>query len=611
MPPENKLYILIIYIYIMSTKNTQKPIQTFVIAAEKRSGIIYGEKYSAGYNIEGMGDIRVAFFYKIIRNLSKQDIIMFIKGIQLASEQYNDQYMLLDLIIIIFNTRDIRGGKGERQIFYIMLLETYKLFPQTIIKLLSLIPLYGYYKDYFNILEIIYTDYKQHKYKWLTEEIFDLVSNQLSKDFSEYLSAKDANRIPQISLLAKYIPKENKHFDKQYKFVDKFIKRFLLKNTTIYSLELLEREKLLNESRKTYRYQVSTLNKALNTVEILMSAQKFSEINFSKVSSKSIFKYRKAFLNEILYGIDERRLDQDRRIGRKNFIDAINKQKISGARLEIYEIVKIVLNQKNISSDESNLLQVQWNKIKEEIVMQINSNKVSQTFVSGNLLPIINVNGSMIDIPMYVAISMGILLSELNSDPIRNKLISFSKNPNWINIPDNIGIVEKINYVKNVSSEVGANFEAVYEMIIDIIIDNKLSRDQWPNLIIFSDMQFDRAIDKQQYITHHEKIKKKFNAIQISLNNREYSMPTIIYWNLRANTLDYPVQSEEIDVQLLSGFSPNLFKHILTGQDLSKFVNLTPYETLRNILDGDRYNLVREIVYLCDEIKIKIEKLNI
>mmetsp|Transcript_13396 Transcript_13396/g.20321 ORF Transcript_13396/g.20321 Transcript_13396/m.20321 type:complete len:99 (+) Transcript_13396:122-418(+) len=52
-----------------------------------------------------------------------------------------------------FQTRNCRGGKGERGLFYRMIMELGALYPQTTASLMALVPHYGTYKDWFQIIE--------------------------------------------------------------------------------------------------------------------------------------------------------------------------------------------------------------------------------------------------------------------------------------------------------------------------------------------------------------------------------------------------------------------------------------------------------------------------
>jgi hypothetical protein len=83
--------------------------------------------------------------------------------------------------------------------------------------------------------------------------------------------------------------------------------------------------------------------------------------------------------------------------------------------------------------------------------------------------------------------------------------------------------------------------------------------------------------------------------------------PKIIYWNLRSDTIGFPIQANTPNTVMISGFSPKLFKHILHNNNLSEFEVPTPYETFRNVIDDTRYDIIRDIISVIDEIKMKIK----
>ena len=87
-----------------------------------------------------------------------------------------------------------------------------------------------------------------------------------------------------------------------------------------------------------------------------------------------------------------------------------------------------------------------------------------------------------------------------------------------------------------------------------------------------------------------------------------YACPRLIFWNLRGNTVGFPVAKDAPNVQMLSGFSPALLKLVVTGADLVaeeqevvqsdgtvKVVKSgpTPEETYRAALDDRDFDVVR------------------
>jgi hypothetical protein len=119
------------------------------------------------------------------------------------------------------------------------------------------------------------------------------------------------------------------------------------------------------------------------------------------------------------------------------------------------------------------------------------------------------------------------------------------------------------------------NIERVFDLIFGMCIGGKIIE----KLFIFSDMQFDVATT-QTFETHHEKLKKKFEKASIKL-------PTIIYWNLRTDTKDFPVKCNENGVILMSGYSQSLLSTIMQGDDIN------PLSVVLSIINSDRYNLIK------------------
>ena len=92
-------------------------------------------------------------------------------------------------------------------------------------------------------------------------------------------------------------------------------------------------------------------------------------------------------------------------------------------------------------------------------------------------------------------------------------------------------------------------------------------------------MQFNQCVannNGQGELTNYQAIKKQYA-------DAGYQVPKIVFWNLRANTTNFPVTSGESGVALVSGFSPSLMKLFMEGQEI------TPYGIMRQAIDDPRY----------------------
>jgi hypothetical protein len=87
-----------------------------------------------------------------------------------------------DLFVLAFQTRNCRGGKGEKDLFYDFVLVLFKDFPDTVLDCLPLIAKYGSYKDYFRILDKTSDSGEEHGR--IRERIVEIVASTIERDLS-------------------------------------------------------------------------------------------------------------------------------------------------------------------------------------------------------------------------------------------------------------------------------------------------------------------------------------------------------------------------------------------------------------------------------------------
>lgn len=64
--------------------------------------------------------------------------------------------------------------------------------------------------------------------------------------------------------------------------------------------------------------------------------------------------------------------------------------------------------------------------------------------------------------------------------------------------------------------------------------------------------------------TIYEDMRKKFNKAG-------FNLPKVIFWNLNAYYGNFPVMEDEPNCCMVSGFSPNIIKPIITGDIITPF----------------------------------------
>jgi len=125
----------------------------FVIAMDNKRG----ENGSAEYSSTGVQESRVALFFALVRDLSEERLKELLHLV-LNDASEDKPEIVADLFLLAFQTRNCRGGKGERDLFYKIIVELVVIYPQTVQALLHLIPRYGSFRDWFKIISLA-TDY--------------------------------------------------------------------------------------------------------------------------------------------------------------------------------------------------------------------------------------------------------------------------------------------------------------------------------------------------------------------------------------------------------------------------------------------------------------------
>lgn len=121
----------------------------------------------------------------------------------------------------------------------------------------------------------------------------------------------------------------------------------------------------------------------------------------------------------------------------------------------------------------------------------------------------------------------------------------------------------------------------MFDLILRTAINSKMSQEDMPkNIVVISDLQFDgQAFNFTQPL---------FEAIAQEYSTYGYQLPRLIFWNVNeyySNVV--PIQQNELGVVLISGYSQNLVKMVMSGET-------DPYECLVKALQDDRYKPIEE-----------------
>lgn len=548
------------------------------------SNLIIGVNGSTAWNEEGCGKM-VALFTSLVRGLDKAYIGKQIDGILGGAAV---EKMIEDLVVLAFQTRDVRGGKGERALFYALfegLVEHIKKLSDGLGRLKRLVKLvgeYGYWGDLWPMINNCGSAF--------VDAIVAVVTEQLVDDEANMAAGKS------ISLLAKWMPRERG--GEQNKLVDLIRKK-------------------LGVSRKDYRKRVVALNKHLKTIEINMCGGTWAEIDPKAVPGRNMHLHKKAFLNEnvskkmmqklmgeisgvsyyrraeLMNEIREKHKlrypnNEDRMKCREKFIEFFGKvakgeEKMKGAdTLMPHEIVKVVDNafdSYDASNPEMQALEGQWKVVGEKFDGKLDK-----------MICLADFSGSMEGLPMLISMALGILISEKTAPAFRNRLISFDTKPAWIEFNEDDSLFKKVKKCHSAPWGGSTNFEAAYELVLQRMIAERVEAGSEPDdLVVLTDMGWNQATGG--YAFHLDTLKAKFKAAGEELwgEGKGWKVPRVIIWNLREEFKQYQATEKTPGVVMISGWHPSVLKRLIEGVEIT-----TPWDGLRWILDAERYDAVRQ-----------------
>jgi hypothetical protein len=566
--------------------------------ATKAIGVKGSDVYSS------TGDARVDLSTSLVRGLDVDTIkrgldAIFAMGTEEAFE---------DAFVLTFQTRNVRGGKGERALTHEMFKHLLEVQPDlTREAMLDFVPHFGCWRDLFVLAE--------------DEKVSAAVKDMVCRIAAMHLQADQAKpEGASVSLCAKWAPREDKH-PEQAKAIAKI---------------LFPEVGKLSDRLKAYRKLVAGLNRRLDTTEVKMCGGDWQHIEPAKVPGRNLHIHRRAFLNEaapkkkeeyVLAGLLRHPDDADRMACRDHFVDFFAKAArgevtVKGASTVYpHEVVKKVLQHIQAESynrydsydygysdsedertphaaseDEKNLLRGQWRAFVE---------KAREGGALKNCLAMCDFSGSMDGLPKLICTALGMLVAEVNGT---NKILTFDSEPQWHTFPSDGDVFDK---VRSIGPQLGQGLSTDFQKAMDLVLTEVKARrvrpeDMPKDLIVFTDMGWDQAcgsdgrgyytgnsyrhhVKTAPWQTHIEMIRESFRRAGEDMWGVPFVPPRIVVWNLRAEYKDYHATADQEGVVMLSGWSPALFKVLQEkGVEIA-----TPLDALRALLDDPMYDCVR------------------
>ena len=448
--------------------------------------------------------------------------------------------------------RDIKAGIGERKSFRNLCVYLSNKHEELFMKfLMAHIENFGRFDDYVVVA-------KNTTSEKIKRAIINMIINQLEED------AENMNNHKPISLLGKWMPSENSS-SKETKALAKFMM------------------KELDMTPKAYRKLLSKLRKYIDVVETHMSSNDWDSIDYTHVPSKANLVYSNAFYNH----------DEERRTQYLKDLKE-GKTKINANSMFLYDIIhkyrghdSFYFYDRRLKKDDT--LEELW-KAQDKVEGFTDTLVVRDG--SGSMTSYISNNSSVS--AMDVGDAITIYATENNVGEYKNKFITFSSKPQFVDFTGCTSLVDKLNKLFDYNDCTNTNIEAVFDMVLNTAIKHKCTQEELPKqILIVSDLEWDDiANDRYCYYRKDStpKVNKTlFEEISDRFKQSGYKMPKLVFWNVNSRTNTVPLQQNELGVILVSGFSKNIFDMVLSTE-------LDPYKALINTLDSGRYDIIKEVL---------------
>lgn len=398
-------------------------------------------------------------------------------------------------VALLFYTRDIRNGMGERNIFRVcmdFLLTAKNRDCQDIYNaVIGFTPNYGRWDDVIRHYE-------------LNATVRQKVKHHLSLD----LAASELGQ--ECTLLGKWLPS------------------LTASNRTQKALAKAICHDL-GWTQKQYRKNLRKLREHLNVVESKMCSGRWEEIDYAAVPSQAMLRLRSAFGKH----------DQERF---NTYINSVEKgeAKINAGTLTPDQIIKQIMQDKDQSAGDP-ALNALWDNLPT-------FGEPQDTIVMAD------VSGSMYDEfdSIFVSIALAMYMAERNvSGHWQNKFMTFTDEPALEVINPLNSIDQKLEALSSADWGMSTNIEGAVKTLIDSAVEAECELPD--NLVIVSDMEFNAATDN-----YYGNSPTNLDAMRTHAEMAGLTLPTIVFWNVCSRGNQVPATKNDDGVILISGRSPTI-----------------------------------------------------
>lgn len=408
-----------------------------------------------------------------------------------------------DSLVLLFHTRNPRGGYGERDTFNQIFSHLANIAPETVEKNLWAVLEFGRAKDLYSLVG---TKSEDTMWKFMKEQ-FEL-------DYNNMEAGKG------ISLLAKWIatPDSSSEATKE-----------LGKKTA----------KMLGYSFKTMREYKTKLRKMrayLEIPEAKMCTGRWNEIEYSKCASRFLLSNRKAFEKH----------DADRWSA---YLESVNKGE---AAMNMNTVNPCDIFNKVYNGDKDPALDTMWKQLPDIC----SKNAIVMCDTSGSMWWREHMSNGMY--PGAVAWSLAAYFAERNKGALHNLFMTFDDQVDFVELEGNT-LAQYIRTFQKHARYGSTDLEAAFELLLNTCVKGKVAAEDMPEaIIVVSDMQINtvEGLDNKGRISFFDEMKERYEKAG-------YKLPQVVFWNVAVRQPTFLASKDDRGASLVSGYSINILKNVL------------------------------------------------
>ena len=560
-------------------------------------------------------------------------------GTNYSGIETSDIRFWLGIILrLIIYTRDNTYGKGEHELFYMLLFCLYQYFPILAIFLVKQIFCngngIGCWRDIKYLCEYISHNSVRGSNDSFIHECLEIMNKQLRKDLAVVCYGNHSTKYS-ISNVAKWIPRENKHFSWLF---DKLVLNWF--GFSMYvGPENRELPIVFDKYRRLYRKKINGINQLLDTTEIKQCSRELDKIIPENVSKYTLMKHRSLYFEPVTEdGSESLCLYNQKLICNKtfekyferDFFASQSKKNIDNRepciisnRLDYgdysdfrrqfadlpvsYFIKQAVLLYENHTIEgfdkKVTILNNQWNIFFSYFHKRfIEKNREHQEQYIIPVLDISQSNQWFDSESFYAGLGISILFALINDGDFNKRFMCIDNLPTWIRFhkTDIFSIVSTVfDSIKSRKSTY-ANFYSAIDLIKNTIFETGIDKSFVDKMKIVFLSDFDK-IDGQFYnnlvkwfIRNHSWDENfDIHTDDNLINLDEYFIPHFTFWNLsKKQVISMPCSYKQPKTILLSGFSPSILVDFFMNNEN---IRDSSYDFIVDVvLNTHRYDFIDE-----------------